>query len=276
MRLSTTVFALLTILVAPRALDAARQVDRAITSEFRVHKVTSLANARDVLVWLPPGYDSEPGRRYPTLYLHDGASPFVIWRIDEIAKPLIASRVIEPLIIVFIPNGGSEEDRFNEYTPTRPRNAKAGGQADAYGRALVEELKPLIDSTYRTLPDASNTALGGASLGGLVSLYLGLKYPDVFGKLALISPSVWWDDRMIVRSVKALKSRPALRIWLDVGTKESPVAIGDARQLRDALVRKGWAVNGDLAYSEIQGATHDDESFTRRAEPILNYLFPPR
>lgn len=250
------------------------QQERAITPEFRVHKIASLPTPRDVLVWLPPEYESEPDRRFPTLYLHDGASPFIIWRIDEIAKPLIASKVIEPLIIVLIPNGGGQQERFDEYTPTRPRNAKAGGQADAYGRALIEELKPFVDATYRTRSDAADTAMGGASLGGLVSLHIGLAHPDVFGKLAILSPSVWWDDEYIVRQVKALKSKPATRIWLDMGTKETRTAIGQARRLRDALVRKGWTLDGDLSYSEIEGATHDDEAFARRVEPMLKYLFP--
>lgn len=96
---------------------------------------------------------------------------------------------------MLVPNGGTPEDRFDDYTPTRPANVKAGGKADAYGRMLVEELKPFIDSEYRTLTDAANTGLGGASLGGLVSLHLGLRHPMVFGKLAVMSPSVWWDNK---------------------------------------------------------------------------------
>jgi predicted alpha/beta superfamily hydrolase len=248
---------------------------RPIPADYRVHDVTLVAKTRQVLVWLPPGYATGPERRYPTLYMHDGATVFVEWRIDEVAKRLIASGAIQPLIIVLVPNGGEQADRFNDYTPTRPSNARAGGGADAYGRALVEELKPLIDAKYRTLPDAANTALGGASLGGLVSLHLGLKHPDVFGKLAVLSPSVWWDERVIVRTVKAVAPRPPLRIWLDMGTRESRNAIADARELRDALKKKGWRVGEDLAYSEIQDAAHNDEAFARRAEPFLKYLFPP-
>jgi predicted alpha/beta superfamily hydrolase len=139
---------------------------------------------------------------------------------------------------------------------------------------LVEELKPFIDSEYRTLTDAGNTGLGGASLGGLVSLYLGLRHPTVFGKLAVISPSVWWDNNLIIRQVKALNSRPAARIWLDIGTKEAAALVRGVKELRDALVRKGWSLNSDLMYFEAAGSTHDDESFARRAEPMLKYLFP--
>ena len=71
-------------------------------------------------------------------------------------------------------------------------------------------------------------------------------------------------------------SKPAMRIWLDVGRKEPGTAVYEARQLRDALVRKGWKVGKDLSYSEIEGGTHDEGSFAKRAEPFLRYLFPPR
>jgi predicted alpha/beta superfamily hydrolase len=98
-----------------------------------------------------------------------------------------------------VSNGGTQEDRFDEYTPTRPPSFKSGGKADSHGRMLVEEVKPLIDSEYRTLADAPNTGLGGTSLGGLVSLYLGLQHPSIFGKLAVMSPSIWWDNKLIVR-----------------------------------------------------------------------------
>lgn len=249
-----------------------------IPEEFRIHRnfhSKFLIKARDIIVWLPPGYESESAKRYPVLYMHDGVSVFNKWHIDEIAKPLIASRQIEPLIIVMVSNGGSQNDRFDDYTPTRMSNLKSGGKADFYGQMLVEELKPLIDSQFRTLPDAPNTALGGTSLGGLVSLYLGLKHPTVFGKLAVMSPSVWWDGKLIVRKVKALSSKPSLRIWLDIGKGEGSRAIGEVKELRDALVKKGWVLDSDLMYFEDKRGTHDEESFKKRAEPMLKYLFLP-
>jgi predicted alpha/beta superfamily hydrolase len=250
---------------------------RLLSEEFRMHRgfhSKFLPKNRDVIVWLPPGYDSEPARRYPVLYMHDGGSVFVLWRIDETAKSLIASRQIEPLIIVMVYNGGTEEDRFDEYTPGRDPNFRHGGKADSYGRMIVEELKPFIDSEYRTLTDAANTGVGGASLGGIVSLHLGLKYPTVFGKLAVMSPSVWWSNKLIVRNVRALKSKPALRIWLDIGTKEGSGVVDDAKELRNALVKKGWALESDLTYFEAKGGSHNEESFAQRAEPMLKYLFP--
>lgn len=267
--------ALLLLCVCRGPAAGARQ--RTFTKDFRVYpsfKSQFLRKARRIFVWLPPGYDAETSRRYPVLYMHDGESVFFNWRIDEIAKPLIAAGQIEPLIVVMIPNGGTQEDRFDDYTPTRPINMSAGGKADAYGRMIVEELKPFVDSEFRTKADAPNTALGGASLGGLASLYLGIKYPSVFGKLAVFSPSVWWDDRVLLRRVKALKAKPATRIWLDIGTAEGPESVGDAKDLRDALVKKGWVLDSDLTYFEAKGAAHEEAAFARRAAPMFKFLFP--
>ncbi len=267
------------LLWASLGSTAGGQDTRALTAEFRLHENFQskfLPKKRDVIVWLPPGYDSSPAKRYPVLYMQDGGSVFVYWRIDEIAKPLITSQQIEPLIIVMVYNGGTQDDRFDEYTPTKPPNFRSGGKADSYGRMLVEELKPFIDSQYRTLTDAANTGLSGASLGGIVSLHLGLKYPAVFGKLAIISPSVWWNNKLMVRNVNGLKSKSALRIWLDIGTGEGPKSVGEAKELRDAFVKKGWTLNSELIYFEAKGSDHNEESFAKRAEPMLKHLFPPQ
>lgn len=249
---------------------------RDLTSDHRFHEKfdSKFAEDRDLVVWLPPAYVKEPNRRYPTLYMHDGDSTFVNWRLDETAAALIASHEIEPMIIVYLPNGGSSDNRFTDYTPTRDRNYNVGGQADNYGRMLVEEVKPFIDARYRTLTDAANTGLGGASLGGLVTLYLGLKHPDTFGRLAVLSPSIWWDRGVILREVEEIKSKPSLRIWLDVGTEEGRGTTTTTRDLRDTLIKKGWALSADLMYYEAKGAHHDDIEFGKRAGLFLKFLYP--
>lgn len=273
------------------AQDAARS-HRTLTGEFRTHSQFHsrfLADDRDVIVYLPPGYDSDTKRRYPVLYLHDGQNlfdgatsfiPGMEWRVDENAQSLIQSGAIEPIIIVGVYNAGRA--RIDEYTPTRSAKYNMGGKADLYGRMLVEELKPFIDSHYRTKRDARNTGLGGSSLGGLVSLYLGLKYPNVFGKLAVVSPSVFWDNRTILHDVLSLKRRPQLRIWLDIGTREGSneeeyiQTAADARLLHDALVAKGWQDGRDLAFFVAEGAVHNEQAWAERIGPILKFLFGRR
>jgi predicted alpha/beta superfamily hydrolase len=264
--------------------EPSRATTTEVQTDLRKHRRFQSAfvpDPRDLVVYLPPGYDADPTRRYPVLYLHDGqnlfeaATAFVPgqdWRVNETAEALITAGVIEPLIIVGIYNTGKR--RIYEYTPTRDRRHGAGGAAGLYGRMLTQELKPFIDRTYRTLPDAANTGLGGSSLGGLLTLYLGLQHPDIFGKLAVLSPSVWWDNCVILRLVRMTDPKPRLTIWLDIGTGEGGKTVRDARALRDALVRVGWSLGGDLKYAEIPDAGHNEAAWASRVGPFLRFLFP--
>ena len=247
---------------------------------------------RDLVVYLPPDYhDSE--RRYPVLYLHDGQNLFdpatayvrgMDWRVDETADRLIRAGLIEPLIIVGVFNTG--EHRIEEYTPTSDRNL-GGGHVGLYGRMLVEELKPFIEQRYRTLEDPQNTGLGGSSLGGLATLYLGFTYSEVFGKLAVLSPSVWWDNKAILKIIanstqqsalsnQPTPSRPRLKIWLSMGTEESKTGVRDSNLLRNALVAKRWREGDDLHYEIVKGGKHDEAAWAESVEPMLRYLFPAR
>ncbi|MCC6625376.1 MAG: carbohydrate esterase [Deltaproteobacteria bacterium] len=235
---------------------------------------------RDLIVWLPPGYDTETTRRYPVLYMHDGqnlmdasTSAFgVEWGVDEAAQALVTSGEVAPLIIVGVYN---TVDRIPEYTPTVDADMGQGGQADAYGRFLAEELKPMIDGRFRTDTAADATGLAGSSLGGLVSLYLGLERPETFRRLGVVSPSVWWDERDIIDRVTALEAKPPLRIWLDIGTAEGGgESVEDTRLLRDALVAEGWALDEDLHYLEVAGAAHDEAAWAARIDDILRWLYP--
>jgi predicted alpha/beta superfamily hydrolase len=280
----------LALLIVLGSGTVAAQRAHTLTGDIRLHKdfhSKILNNDRNVIVYLPPGYDKDKQRHYSVLYLHDGqnlfdgATSFIPgqeWRVDEAAQSLIAAGKIEPLIIVGVYNAG--KDRIDEYTPVQEPKYKGGGKADLYGRLLVEELKPFIDKTYRTKKDAAHTGLGGSSLGGLLSLYLGLKYPNVFGRLAVVSPSVWWANNYIVQYVEAQKKRPPLRIWLDIGTKEggnaaeAQTTVDGARLLKETLIKMGWKSGKDLKYFEAQGAEHNERAWAARVEQILEFLFP--
>jgi predicted alpha/beta superfamily hydrolase len=256
--------------------------EHTITGDVRTHEAFHSAHLefdRTVQVYLPPGYDADPGRRYPVLYLHDGQNVFdratsigEEWRVDETAQELITRGELQPLIVVGIYNTGVH--RVDEYAPTAVPAKGGGGQADDYGRMLVEELKPFIDTTYRTLPGREQTAIGGSSLGGLLTMHLGLRYSEHFSMLAVLSPSVWWDDRVILEEVAALSAKLPLRIWLDAGTAEGPEVIPDARALRDALLAKGWSLGADLAYMEAEGGEHNERSWGARVGSVLQFFFP--
>jgi predicted alpha/beta superfamily hydrolase len=284
------IIALLLLAMKFCLMEVNAQQPHTLTGDIKHHQgfhSKVLNNDRDVIVYLPPGYSANPKRRYPVLYLHDGqnlfdgATSFIPgkeWRIDESAQQLIESGEVQPLIIVGVNNTG--KDRINEYTPVADAKYKMGGGADLYGRMLVEELKPFIDSQYRTRHEPKNTGLGGSSLGGLVSLYLGLKYPKVFGRLAVVSPSVWFADKQLLKFVEGLESKPPTKIWVDMGMKEgrddaeAQRSIDDARLLRDTLVKKGWRIDRDLKYFEAAGAEHNESAWADRVAPILRFLFP--
>lgn len=256
---------------------------RSLTGDVRLlegFRSDVLDNRRDVLVWLPPGYDADADRRYPVLYLHDGQNLFdtstsfagVEWGVDETAQRLVQAGRIAPLIIVAINHGGLQ--RADEFAPTHDAHRQAGGHADRYARFIVEELKPYVDGAFRTRRDAAHTALGGSSLGGLVTLHIGLEHPHVFGALAVLSPSLWWDRRAVLDRVDALARRLPWRIWLDVGTAEGRDTVRNARALKALLLRRGWAVGRDLHYLEAADAAHAESAWAARVEPILEFLFP--
>jgi len=244
-----------------------------------------LGNRRDVLVYLPPGYRRFSSTRFPVLYLHDGQNVFdaatsfagVEWGVDETAERLIHRRLIEPLIIVAVANIG--EERVHEYAPTpgviepkdHPR-IRSRGLAPIYGQFLIEELKPFIDKKYRTKPDAEFTGLGGSSLGGLATLAMGIFYSEVFTRLIVMSPSIWWDDYAIFRLVGILGKKPPLKIWLDTGTDEPGWEL--VRDLRNYLIDKGWQLGVDFSYLEVKGANHSEAAWAMRVEPALRFLFP--
>ena len=257
-----------------------------LAEQTRVHEnfgSTYLKAPRNVLVYLPPGYGQDPAKRYPVMYMHDGQNLInpqdafggVVWGVDETAQRLILSGAVEPIIIVGIYNTGGE--RINEYTPVKSAGGKMkghGGQADAYGRMIIEELKPFIDREYLTKPERQYTGLGGSSLGGLVSLYLGFKRPDVFSRVAAISPAVWWANNHIIRQIATTPERIPLRIWLDIGKKEGVRIKHQVRALKEILLAVGWKQGEDFAYLEIPEARHDEIAWSQRFDEVLKFLYP--
>jgi predicted alpha/beta superfamily hydrolase len=253
-----------------------------------------LPGRRDIVVYLPERYFTDQARRFPVFYLHDGQNlidprtsfvAYRTWQADTAADTLTRANEIEPVLLVGINNTGVR--RMAEYTHTRdPR--RGGGEGSRYGRLLVNELKPLIDHTFRTLPDAANTAIGGSSLGGLVSLSIALDHPEVFGKAAVLSPSVWWNQRAILHRVGGARPKPNLRLWLDMGTAEGLRHLRDTDLLYRRLLQRGWrdsplhpswhhATNTppDLHYLRVPNALHDEPAWAARFPDVLRFLFPP-
>jgi predicted alpha/beta superfamily hydrolase len=263
-----------------------------VVGDLRRHAnfpATKLGNHRDILVLLPPGYEEHPDTRYPVLYMHDGQNLFdaatsfigVEWSVDETVARMVDDGQVRPLIIVGICN---TPDRAFEYTPAADRS-RGGGGAALYADFILNDLKPFIDRTYRTLPDRESTGVAGSSLGGLVSLYLAWSHPDVFSRVAAMSTSYGWADQWIVNFLAEKEPPPAVRLWLDMGTAEDstdrdrdgvPDIIQLHRRVRDILMEKGLTIPGRMRYVEDEGAVHNERAWSARFPRALQFLFPGR
>ena len=271
---------------APKGLLASPHAEQAATPHprLRLHRAFAshyLPDKRDLIVYVPPGYDQNPDRTYPVLYLQDGQNlfdprtsfiPGRTWEIREHADEAVRAGEVEPLIIVGIYN---TKRRLAEYTHEHNWQM-GGGEAAQYGLTLTREILPFIASQYRVKKDRESTGLGGSSLGGLVSLYLGLRYATWFGKLAVLSPSVWWNHKSILgylnERAPEIWDRP--KLWLDVGEKEGRRAVQDAETLNRRLKANHWLPGETLHFEKVYGGTHDEASWARRVRPMLKFLFP--
>lgn len=163
-----------------------------------------LKTTKKIWVYLPKNYESSR-KKYPVIYMHDAQNLFDAktsyvgeWNVDETLDSINAQ-----VIVIGIEHGN--EKRMEELTPFK--NEKyGGGNADNYLEFIVKTLKPNIDKNYRTKSNLKNTCIMGSSLGGLVSFYAAIKYPDVFGKVGCFSPSFWFNRKEIFSLIENAKS----------------------------------------------------------------------
>jgi predicted alpha/beta superfamily hydrolase len=250
------------------------------TGDIRYHTLnTKLLKSgnREISVYLPPSYKKDSQKTYPVFYMHDGQNIFdkgtgafgKEWYVDEKAEYLIQKGIINEVIIVGVYNGFAE--RINELTWTK-HPEHGGGDGKKYCDFLVKEVKPFIDKTYRTKSDRANTAVGGSSLGGLISIYLSSNYSNVIGNTAIMSPSIWWNDGESLKEVDKIKSKT--KFWIDAGTEEDnsdPGMVGYA----DMLYKKILPVQGkdNTMFYIDKGAGHNEEAWAVRIHSPLIYFF---
>jgi predicted alpha/beta superfamily hydrolase len=246
-----------------------------ITGTVRYHSQIEgegLRYARDVIVWLPPSYESDPEKRYPVLYLHDGQNVIdprtsylgLDWRVDEIADSLIIEGAIREIIVVGCNNS---PDRRDEYSDTK--------LGRAYAAFVIRRLKPMIDSQYRTLPDREHTAVMGSSMGGLISFLFVWWHPEVFSKAGCLSSAFEYDGGSIISEVQSSEKLPTdIRLYLDCGTidLDSRLLPGYER-MRGILVSKGMVEGADLLGFVDEGATHNEPAWAGRLWRPLTFLF---
>lgn len=241
-----------------------------------------LKHPRTLAVYVPPGYDLHPAERFPVLYMHDGQNLFDAdtafggqpWWADEVAERVIRAGRVRPVILVGVAN---TPDRLREYGPKRSGKDKARD----YGRFLVEEVKPFIDATYRTLPGWQHTGTGGSSMGGLISLHLSKWYPGVFGLCAAMSASLWWDGEWFLRDIdKKPGWLNTCRVWLDMGRREGgnptvqKAGVRRAERLAAALKANGIGDTGRVRFLEIPDGEHNEAAWGARFDRVLEFLFP--
>jgi len=244
-----------------------------------------LGNQRDILVYLPPSYEVED-RPYPVFYLHDGQNLFDAatsfageWQVDETMEALSQDGV--EAIMVGIPNAGRA--RINEYSPYDTVDF-GDGRGDMYLDFIIDQVKPLIDAEFRTLPGPVHTGIIGSSMGGLISLYAFFRRPETFGLAGVMSPSLWFARNAIYDTVRHSKHN-AGRMYLDAGTREyggesiwsilpfrSRRYYASVRRMYRLLVKIGYRPKRDLLYVEEKNAGHNEAAWARRLAPALRFL----
>ncbi|MDP2137150.1 MAG: alpha-amylase family glycosyl hydrolase, partial [Candidatus Didemnitutus sp.] len=248
--------------------------------------------ARQVDVWLPPGYDASGAGRYPVVYMHDGQNLFdpatsytgVPWGVDVAMDRLIARGAARPAIIVGIWNTPA---RFAEYMPQKATTPAAVAkmiarfnlpasppQADAYLRFLVEELKPFIDRSYRALPGREHTFIMGSSMGGLISAYAVTEYPEIFGGAGCVSTHWPADDGAVINYLAQHLPPPgAHKFYFDYGTEALDADYERYQRRVDAVMRAaGYTAGRDWLTRKFPGATHSESSWRERVDIPLSFL----
>lgn len=265
---------------------------------------------RRVDIWLPRQYFTQPDQPLPVLYMHDGQNLFnpddanfdVAWEVDNIGQRLMDEGRIRPAIVVGI---WSTPRRRLEYFPEgaaayfSPQDVAAiealkahlgetpelGYQGDEYLKFLVEELKPYVDSHYRTLPDRANTLIAGSSMGGLISAYAISEYPQVFGRAACVSthwPLLFNNDNpgpaesLRQYLVDHLPPAGQHRIYFDFGTATLDQYY-EVHQLKvdKLMAAKGYVQGRDWVTKKFPGAEHNEKAWQARMDVILEFLLAP-
>jgi predicted alpha/beta superfamily hydrolase len=252
-----------------------RSLPGKITGTVQYHRQLQgegLQYARDLIVWLPPSYTKQKSVRYPVLYMHDGQNiidpqtSFIgyDWQVDEVADSLIRSGAIEEIIIVGIYNS---PDRMSEYSDT--------DLGKAYVRFVINTVKPLIDSTYRTKSDRRNTAVMGSSMGGLISFLFAWWHPEIFSKAGCLS-SVF-DSRAssvlnLVREEK-MKSHD-VKIYFDCGGSGGDGSLKPGMEkLIEIMHEKGYIEGTEFISFFDPKAEHNERAWALRVWRPLIYFF---
>ncbi len=238
------------------------------SAQDRIFKMKSdFIGERSIRIHLPENYD-ESRKRYPVLYMHDAQNLFDAktsfageWRVDETLDSLDAQ-----VIVVGIDHGDSR--RIDELTPFA-NTEHGGGKGKQYLDFLIKELMPRVESDFRTKCGRRNTAIGGSSLGALISLYAVLEHPDKFGKALIFSPSLWFTDDIFKLAESAKRIRT--KTYILVGDSESKGMVPDSEKLIKILDPK--MKKDDLQFTVVPGGKHNEKLWATSFAKAYLWLF---
>lgn len=242
-----------------------------LNKEFVFSEISKVSHK--IWVYLPPNY-YQSTKKYPVIYMHDGQNLFDTttsflgeWEVDETLNEIYNSSK-KGFIVVGIANGG--EARLDEYTPWK--NEKyGGGKGDSYIKFLINTLKPYIDTQFRTKKQAKHTAIIGSSLGGLISYYGGLQYPNVFGKIGALSTSFWFSDD-VYSFTDTIKKWKETKIYLLVGEKEGHNMVPDTKRIEQLLLKNGFSTK-NLKSEVNPNGEHNEAFWKSEFKNVITWLF---
>ncbi|GGH69689.1 hypothetical protein GCM10008014_53380 [Paenibacillus silvae] len=251
-------------------------------------QASQLGNKRNIHVYLPPDYEEETERHYPVLYVHAGQRAFgpsgpanETWQLDQAVDELISSGRMEPLIIVAIAHVRPiTHNEFYHYVDSEQGMPGMEGSGMEYEHFIIHELKPMMDQRYRTLRDRDNTALLGSSAAALCTLHIGMRHPDVFGKLIMMSP-YFVDVQLDEQAENGLREKamyrlpdevPDVNMWVDIGDAEGLFLPEQVRRVVQEMLDRGADMT-KLAYFEQPNACHQEADWGARVHLPLLYMF---
>jgi predicted alpha/beta superfamily hydrolase len=253
--------------------------------EYRVLKfyAEALKKEKRVYLYLPNDYETT-NASYPVLYMHDGHNLFddntaykESWNILELYE---TRNDLPKLIIVGIEQGENRSDELLPWSFTYFDGNVVGGKADRYLTFLTTQLKPYIDSHFRTLKDPDHTGLMGSSFGGVNTLYAALKYDQYFTRFGCVSNAYLFDGfTKKIDQMLALKTFDTLnKFYLDVGTNEHSTkhykALYVSKNKALAKTLKQKCSEDAFQFKLIEGGAHNERDWNKRFSDIVRFLFP--
>jgi predicted alpha/beta superfamily hydrolase len=233
--------------------------------------------SRDVRIYLPRGYDQNTWKKYPVLYFHDGQNVFQpggafgCWNAELSANKEISQGRMRETILVAV---DTTSERNRELCPPGDNEGDGPGTGNLYANFLVHNVRPTIDTHYRTLNDRANTMTAGSSMGGLASAYLGLG-TNVFGSIGAFSPAFLVASNFMGRI--NTNNTKGIRIYMDDGTLELDATLWpDTWIAYNYFLADKYAVNDDLLMKVGCGQTHNEAAWAERLPGAYHFLLNVR